>query len=60
MDSCTKLTRLPPGPNKDRNMMTNNAGNINVVATYKDGKNELSQKAHMVVTVPKYVNPPIN
>lgn len=55
-----KFSPNEAGPNKDRNMMTNNAGNINVVATYKDGKNELSQKAHMVVTVPKYVNPPIN
>ena len=39
---------------------TNNAGNISVVATYKDGKKELSEKSHMIVTVPKFVNPPIN
>ncbi len=55
-----KFTPSVAGPNEQRKLMTNNAGNISVVATYKDGKKELSEKSHMIVTVPKFVNPPIN
>ena len=40
--------------------MANNVGNLNVVGTYKDGDVELSEKSHLIVTVPKFVNPPIN
>ncbi|MFW0712941.1 quinohemoprotein amine dehydrogenase subunit alpha [Aliarcobacter butzleri] len=55
-----KFTPSIAGPNEERKLMTNNAGNISVVATYKDGQKELSEKSHMIVTVPKFVNPPIN
>ena len=55
-----KFTPNISGPNEKRKLMTNNAGNISVVATYKDGNVELSEKSHMIVTVPKFVNPPIN
>ena len=55
-----KFTPSVAGPNEQRKLMTNNAGNISVVATHKDGKKELSEKSHMIVTVPKFVNPPIN
>lgn len=61
MDENTgKFTPNISGPNKARKMMTNNAGNLSAVATYKNGEEELSEKAHLMVTVPKYVNPPIN
>ncbi len=39
---------------------SNNAGNIKVIATYKDGNKTLSADSHMMVTVQKWVNPPIN
>ncbi len=48
------------GPNPKRKLMANNVGNLSVVGTYKDGDVELSEKSHLIVTVPKYVNPPIN
>lgn len=48
------------GPNPKRKFSTNNAGNIKVVATYKDGNKILKADSHMMVTVQKWVNPPIN
>jgi quinohemoprotein amine dehydrogenase len=54
------FTPSESGPNPIRKMMTNNTGNLNVIGIYKDGEKELMGKSHMVVTVPKYINPPIN
>ncbi|WP_162984588.1 quinohemoprotein amine dehydrogenase subunit alpha [Poseidonibacter antarcticus] len=48
------------GPNPKRKFSTNNAGNIKVIATYKDGNKIFSADSHMMVTVQKWVNPPIN
>lgn len=48
------------GPNPKRKFSTNNAGNIKVVATYKDGVETYKADSHMMVTVQKWVNPPIN
>jgi len=48
------------GPNPKRRFGTNNAGNLKVIATYKDGANRLEADSHMIVTVQKWVNPPIN
>lgn len=48
------------GPNPLRKFSTNNAGNIKVVATYKDGVETYKADSHMMVTVQKWVNPPIN
>lgn len=59
-ENTGKFTPNISGPNKERKLMTNNAGNLSAVATYKNGEEELSEKAHLMVTVPKYVNPPIN
>ena len=55
-----KFTPSVSGPNPKRKLMANNVGNLNVVGTYKDGDVELSEKSHLIVTVPKFVNPPIN
>jgi len=48
------------GPNPKRRFGTNNAGNLKVIATYKDDANTLKADSHMIVTVQKWVNPPIN
>lgn len=48
------------GPNPKRKYSTNNAGNIKVIATYKDGDKVIEADSHMMVTVQKWVNPPIN
>ncbi|MGE4463191.1 MAG: quinohemoprotein amine dehydrogenase subunit alpha [Arcobacter sp.] len=55
-----KFTPSVSGPNPKRKLMANNVGNLSVIGTYKDGDVELSEKSHLIVTVPKFVNPPIN
>lgn len=61
MDSFSgRFTPSFAGPNPKRKFSTNNAGNIKVIATYKDGNNTLNADSHMMVTVQKWVNPPIN
>ncbi len=58
--SSGRFTPSFAGPNPLRKYSTNNAGNIKVVATYKDGNKTLTADSHMIVTVQKWVNPPIN
>jgi quinohemoprotein amine dehydrogenase len=61
MDSFSgRFTPSFAGPNPKRKFQTNNAGNIKVIATHKDGNTTLSGDSHMMVTVQKWVNPPIN
>ncbi|MDY0051911.1 MAG: quinohemoprotein amine dehydrogenase subunit alpha [Aliarcobacter sp.] len=61
MDSFSgRFTPSFAGANPKRKFQTNNAGNIKVIATYKDGNKTLSADSHMMVTVQKWVNPPIN
>jgi quinohemoprotein amine dehydrogenase len=45
------------GPNPARKMMTNNAGNLKVIATLADGGQ--SGEGHMIVTVQRWNNPPL-
>ncbi|WP_152632455.1 quinohemoprotein amine dehydrogenase subunit alpha [Aliarcobacter butzleri] len=61
MDSVTgRFTPSFAGPNSLRKFSTNNAGNIKVVATYKDANKTYKADSHMMVTIQKWVNPPIN
>ena len=61
MDSFSgRFTPSFAGPNPKRRFGTNNAGNLKVIATYKDGAHTLKADSHMIVTVQKWVNPPIN
>lgn len=48
------------GPNPERPMMANNVGNLNVVATVKDGDRTHEAKAHLYATVQRFVDMPIN
>ncbi len=60
IDSYTGLfTPAEAGPNKKRKWSTNNAGKLAVIATYGEGKKNLKSKAELIVTVQKFVNPPI-
>jgi quinohemoprotein amine dehydrogenase len=43
------------GPNPDRKFSTNNAGELNVVAT----AGELSASGQLIVTVQRFIDPPI-
>jgi len=45
------------GPNPERKMMTNNAGNLKVIATLADGGQQ--GEGHMIVTVQRWNNPPL-
>ncbi len=47
------------GPNPARKYGTNNAGNLKVIATVKDGARELSGEAHLIVTVQRWIQSPI-
>lgn len=48
------------GPNPERPMMTNNAGNLKVIATVKDGDTTLEAQGHLYATVQRFVDMPIN
>ncbi|MDO5101356.1 MAG: quinohemoprotein amine dehydrogenase subunit alpha [Lautropia sp.] len=47
------------GPNPKRAMSTNNAGNLKVLATIEEGGKQLKGEAQLIVTVPRWNNPPI-
>ena len=47
------------GPNPDRVMSTNNAGNLAVIGKVKDGDSEVEGRAQLFVTVQRFVDPPI-
>lgn len=47
------------GPNPARPMSTNNAGNLSVIGVVDDGSNKVEGKAHLFVTVQRFVDPPI-
>mgnify|MGYP006203610477 FL=1 len=40
-------------------MSTNNAGNLNAVATVTEGQKTLTGKGHFIVTVQRWNNPPL-
>ncbi|MHC6225455.1 quinohemoprotein amine dehydrogenase subunit alpha [Pseudomonas sp. X10] len=45
------------GPNPERKMMTNNAGNLKVIAELEDGGQK--GEGHLIVTVQRWNNPPL-
>jgi quinohemoprotein amine dehydrogenase alpha subunit len=47
------------GPNPERKMSTNNAGNLKVIAAVDDAGKSLTGEGHMIVTVQRWNNPPI-
>lgn len=60
MDASTGVfTPGDAGPNPARKYGTNNAGNLKVIATLKDGERELAAEAHLIVTVQRWIHSPI-
>lgn len=49
----------PAGPNPKREFSGGNAGNLNVVATVKEGTNVVTGKAHLIVSPQRWNMPPI-
>jgi quinohemoprotein amine dehydrogenase len=47
------------GPNKAREYSGDNVGNLAVVATVNDGAKPVEGRAHLVVTVQRWITPPI-
>ncbi|WP_255855175.1 quinohemoprotein amine dehydrogenase subunit alpha [Marinobacterium rhizophilum] len=60
IDAVTgRFTPGAAGPNPERRMSTNNAGNLKVVASVEQDGQSLSGSAQMIVTVQRWNNPPI-
>ena len=53
------FTPADAGPNPERPMMTNNAGNLKVIATVDAGDAPLTAEAHLYATVQRFVDTPI-
>lgn len=53
------FTPAGAGPNPQRRMSTNNAGNLLAVATVNEGKKALTGKGRFIVTVQRWNNPPL-
>jgi quinohemoprotein amine dehydrogenase len=47
------------GPNPKRPKSTNNAGNLSVIAAVTEGGKTVTGKAHLFVTVQRFIDPPI-
>lgn len=47
------------GPNPERPFQTNNAGNLKVIATVKDGERSVTGEGQLLVTVQRWNDPPI-
>jgi quinohemoprotein amine dehydrogenase len=47
------------GPNPAREFSGDNVGDLAVIATLKDGDRELGAKSHLIVTVQRWITPPI-
>jgi quinohemoprotein amine dehydrogenase len=54
------FTPSEAGPNPVRKLMANNVGNLTITATYIDDEQKLEADSHLIVSVPKFINPPIN
>lgn len=60
LDSATGVfTPAIAGPNKERALSSNNIGNLNIIATVKDGNKDISGTAQLVVGVPVWTITPI-
>jgi quinohemoprotein amine dehydrogenase len=47
------------GPNPAREYSGNNAGNLAIVARVKSGERSIEGRSHLIVTVQRWINPPI-
>jgi quinohemoprotein amine dehydrogenase len=53
------FTTAAAGPNPERRMSTNNAGNLKVVANVTEEGRQLSADGQLIVTVQRWNNPPL-
>ena len=60
MDKDTGIfTPAGAGPNPARKQSTNNAGNLKIIATVGEGEAAVSGDAQLLVTVQRWINPPL-
>lgn len=59
IDQSGLFSPAAAGPNPERRMSTNNAGNLAVIGTVEDGGNQVEGRAQLFVTVQRFVDPPL-
>ncbi|MEF9603450.1 quinohemoprotein amine dehydrogenase subunit alpha, partial [Paracoccus sp. PXZ] len=59
IDDTGLFTPADAGPNPERPMQTNNAGNLKVIATVTADDQPLTAEAHLYATVQRFVDAPI-
>ncbi len=59
MDPTGRFLPAVAGPNPTREYSGDNVGNLAVLASVKDGERTVDARSHLVVTVQRWVNPPI-
>ena len=60
MDKDTGVfTPAAAGPNPARKQSTNNAGNLKVIATVGEGESAVKGEGQLLVTVQRWINPPL-
>ena len=59
IESSGRFLPAGAGPNPTREFSNNNVGNLAVVATVADGARAVEGRSHLIVTVQRWVTPPI-
>ena len=60
MDANTGIFQpADAGPNPKRKRSTNNAGNLNVIATFAQNQQQITAQGRLLVTVQRWNNPPL-
>lgn len=59
LDQDGRFLPAEGGPDPKRRFLANNTGDLVVVATRKEGRAAVTGNAHLIVTVQRWINPPI-
>ena len=59
IDAAGRFTPGAAGPNPERKYSSNNAGDLSVIASLEQGGKEVRGDSHLIVSVQRWVSPPI-
>ena len=59
IDAAGRFTPGAAGPNPERKYASNNAGDLSVIASLEQGGKEVKGDSHLIVSVQRWVTPPI-
>jgi quinohemoprotein amine dehydrogenase len=59
IDAAGRFTPGAAGPNPERKYASNNAGDLSVIASLEQGGKEVHGDSHLIVSVQRWVSPPI-